>query len=69
MQAAYLMRAPQGAGLGLRVAEFAWRIKTWVRPLGWRQMGCGGSLLGSGMAFPWEVLAAMPLVNDTSQKT
>lgn len=63
MQAAYLMRAPQGAGLGLRVAEFAWRIKTWVRPLGWRQMGRGGSLLGSGMAFPWEVLAAMPLAS------
>lgn len=63
LQAAYLMRAPQGAGLGLRVAEFAWRIKTWVRPLGWRQMGQGGSLLGSGMAFPWAVLHALPLAS------
>jgi cellulose synthase/poly-beta-1,6-N-acetylglucosamine synthase-like glycosyltransferase len=63
LQAAYLMRAPRDAGLGLRVAEFAWRIKTWVRPLGWRQMGQGGSLLGSGMAFPWQVLQGLPLAS------
>ncbi len=63
LQAAYLMRAPKGAGLGLRVAEFAWRIKTWVRPLGWRQMEQGGSLLGSGMAFPWPALQALPLAS------
>ena len=60
LQSAYLMQAPASAGLGLRVAEFAWRIKTWVRPLGWRHLGQGGSLLGSGMAFPWPVMAQLP---------
>ena len=32
VQALYLMHAPYGAGLGVRVAEFAWRVKNQVRP-------------------------------------
>ena len=32
VQALYLMRAPSGASLKMRVAEFAWRGKNWVRP-------------------------------------
>lgn len=61
LQAAYLMQAPVGAGLGLRIAEFAWRVKTWARPLGWRMAGQGGSLLGSGMAFPAALMYSLPL--------
>ena len=38
-QALYLMCAPAGAGLGARLAEFAWRVRNWVRPAGWQRWG------------------------------
>ena len=51
-QACYLIRAPQGAGLNLRVADFAFYVKNRVRCLGLRLLGAPVPLLGSGMAFP-----------------
>lgn len=63
LQALDLMRAPAGAGLKMRVAEFAWRVKNWVRPLGWLRLGLPCQLMGTGMAFPWAVAARMELAN------
>ena len=40
-----------------RVREFAWRVKNWVRPLGLSSLGLPCQLMGTGMAFPWEVIA------------
>ena len=54
-QALYLMEAP-GLGLGMRMAEFAWRVRNHVRPLGWRRCGGPCQLMGSGMAFPWVMI-------------
>ncbi|MGJ7473059.1 glycosyltransferase family 2 protein [Pseudomonas fulva] len=63
VQALYLMKAPAGAGLKVQVAEFAWRVKNLVRPRGWARLGLPCQLMGSGMAFPWQDLAAVDLAN------
>lgn len=60
VQSLYLMEAP-GASLGLRMAEFAWRVRNQVRPLGWKRCGGPCQLMGSGMAFPWAVINDAPL--------
>lgn len=63
VQALYLMHNPSGAGLKMRVAEFAWLVKNWVRPLGFHRLGLPCQLMGTGMAFPWAMAASMPLAN------
>ncbi|HEV7576903.1 MAG TPA: glycosyltransferase family 2 protein [Caldimonas sp.] len=55
-QALYLMHAPPGAPLGLRIAAFAWIVKNQVRPLGADALGWPCQLMGTGMAFPWPLL-------------
>jgi cellulose synthase/poly-beta-1,6-N-acetylglucosamine synthase-like glycosyltransferase len=62
-QALDLMRAPAGAGLKVRIAEFAWVVKNQVRPLGCRRLGLPCQLMGTGMAFPWDVLREAPLAS------
>ena len=61
VQALYLMHAPEGAGPLTRVAEFAWLVKNYVRPLGYRRLGLPCQLMGTGMAFPWKLLQAASL--------
>ena len=34
VQALYLMKSPPDAGLKTKIAEFAWAVKDWARPLG-----------------------------------
>jgi len=63
VQGLYLMRSPHQASLKLRLAEFAWRVKNQVRPLGWHVLGLPCELMGTGMAFPWELTARMELAN------
>jgi cellulose synthase/poly-beta-1,6-N-acetylglucosamine synthase-like glycosyltransferase len=55
-QALYLMHSPDGAGLKTRIAEFAWHVKNWARPLGYQRMGLPCHLMGTGMAFPWSLI-------------
>jgi cellulose synthase/poly-beta-1,6-N-acetylglucosamine synthase-like glycosyltransferase len=55
-QALYLMRSIEGAGLKMRIAEFAWLVKNHVRALGFHRLGLPCQLTGSGMAFPWTVI-------------
>jgi cellulose synthase/poly-beta-1,6-N-acetylglucosamine synthase-like glycosyltransferase len=62
-QALDLMRAPAGAGLKVRIAEFAWVVKNHVRPLGCRRLGLPCQLMGTGMAFPWSVIREAPLAS------
>ena len=61
VQGLYLMHAPPGAGLGLRIAEFAWLVKNKLRPLGGTALGWPCQLMGTGMAFPWALLRDAPL--------
>ncbi len=60
-QALYLMTAASGSAINHQVAEFAWRLKNWVRPLGLRAMGLPCQLMGTGMAFPWPVIRSADL--------
>jgi cellulose synthase/poly-beta-1,6-N-acetylglucosamine synthase-like glycosyltransferase len=62
-QSLYLMLAPAGSPAVMRVAEFAWRIKNWARPLGLRALGLPCQLTGSGMAFPWAVIGSAELAS------
>jgi cellulose synthase/poly-beta-1,6-N-acetylglucosamine synthase-like glycosyltransferase len=60
VQALDLMQAPvQSPATYQRVAVFAWRVKNWVRPLGLAALGLPCQLMGTGMAFPWEIAAAV----------
>lgn len=63
VQALDLMKAPVGAALKIRFAEFAWRVKNWARPLGWHRLGWPCQLMGTGMAFPWAMAQRMDLAN------
>jgi cellulose synthase/poly-beta-1,6-N-acetylglucosamine synthase-like glycosyltransferase len=57
VQALYHMISGPNSTQNTRVREFAWRVKNWVRPLGLRNLGLPCQLMGTGMAFPWEVIA------------
>lgn len=63
VQALYLMHSPEGAGLKTQVAEFAWAVKNWARPLGYHHMGLPCQLMGTGMAFPWALIREAPLAS------
>lgn len=63
VQALYLMRAPAGAGLKTRIAEFAWTVKNHGRALGLAAIGLPCQLMGSGMAFPWHQIEAAALAS------
>ena len=62
-QALYLMRSPAGAALSTRISEFAWAVRNHVRPLGALRLGVPCQLMGTGMAFPWPVIARAPLAS------
>ena len=57
-QALYLMLAPAGSSLRLRMAAFAWAVRNQVRALGMHRLGLPCPLMGSGMAFPWACVAS-----------
>jgi cellulose synthase/poly-beta-1,6-N-acetylglucosamine synthase-like glycosyltransferase len=61
VQSLYLMIAPAGPKINHQVAEFAWRVKNWVRPLGLKALGLPCQLMGSGMAFPWKIIRSVEL--------
>ncbi|MGA2128935.1 MAG: glycosyltransferase family 2 protein [Xanthobacteraceae bacterium] len=62
-QALNLMTAPRDSQIEHQVAEFAWRVKNWLRPLGLDAMKLPCQLMGTGMAFPWAVINAVELGN------
>jgi glycosyltransferase involved in cell wall biosynthesis len=61
VQAANLMQAPASAPLTTRIAQFAFKVKNYVRPLGSKRLGCCCHLTGTGMAFPWPIVRSMDL--------
>jgi cellulose synthase/poly-beta-1,6-N-acetylglucosamine synthase-like glycosyltransferase len=61
IQALYLMTAPDDSAIDQRVAAFAFRVKNWARPLGLRALRLPCQLMGTGMAFPWEIICAANL--------
>jgi cellulose synthase/poly-beta-1,6-N-acetylglucosamine synthase-like glycosyltransferase len=63
VQALYLMTAPATSEINHQVAEFSWRVKNWLRPLGLLALKLPCQLMGTGMAFPWDVLRSANLAN------
>ncbi|MEZ5728151.1 MAG: glycosyltransferase family 2 protein [Burkholderiaceae bacterium] len=64
-QALNLCHVPQGiTRMGPRIAEFAFLVKNHVRPRGLARLGLPCALTGTGMAFPWSLIAAAPLASD-----
>jgi cellulose synthase/poly-beta-1,6-N-acetylglucosamine synthase-like glycosyltransferase len=62
VQARYDMHFPAGnASPQLTVAAFAWAVKNHVRPLGLKRLGLPCQLMGTGMAFPWQVISRADL--------
>ena len=61
VQALYLMTRADGSQINQQIAEFAWRVKNWVRPLGLRALNLPCQLMGTGMAFPWHVIRGADL--------
>lgn len=67
-QADYTLNCASASDLRARVSVFAFRVRNRVRPLGLARLGGGCHLAGTGMAFPWAVLAsAMPLGADLAE--
>jgi cellulose synthase/poly-beta-1,6-N-acetylglucosamine synthase-like glycosyltransferase len=56
VQALYLITSPAGTTIDYRVAEFALRVKNWIRPLGLNALNLPCQLMGTGMAFPFDVI-------------
>ncbi len=63
VQARTLMHAPANATPRLKLAEFAWKLKNEIRPVGMLQLGWPCQLTGTGMAFPWPIIANRPLAS------
>ncbi len=63
IQARYLMTAPVYSQINHQVAEFSWRVKNWLRPLGLHALKLPCQLMGTGMAFPWKVISSADLGN------
>jgi cellulose synthase/poly-beta-1,6-N-acetylglucosamine synthase-like glycosyltransferase len=65
VQAFFLMKSADNSPINHSVAEFAWLLKNWVRPLGLRYFGCPVQLMGTGMMFPWDLISAAPLASGS----
>ena len=63
VQSLYLMLSPNGASIKSKIAEFAWAVKNLVRARGYAKLGLPCPLMGSGMAFPWAIIAHGNLAN------
>jgi hypothetical protein len=61
VQAQYVMRSAASAGTLERIAQFAWRVKTLLRPLGFLRLGLPCQLMGTGMALPWSLIGLTDL--------
>lgn len=65
VQARYDLAPPPGKPNDyLSIASLAWSIKNYVRPLGLHNLGLPCQLMGTGMAFPWDVISRANLHTD-----
>ncbi|HXU72757.1 MAG TPA: glycosyltransferase family 2 protein [Polyangia bacterium] len=64
-QAAYVMRAPDGAPPSRRLAELMFLVRNVVRPLGLQRLGVPCLLTGAGMAFPWSLIRGAALASGS----
>ncbi len=62
-QALYLMKAPEGSGTRLQVAEFAWAFMNKVRMCGLQRLFGVTRFTGAGFAAPWAILEQAQLAS------
>jgi cellulose synthase/poly-beta-1,6-N-acetylglucosamine synthase-like glycosyltransferase len=65
IQALYLIQANPDGDIKSKIAEFAYVVKSWTRPLGFHRLGLPMQLMGSGMAFPWQHIEHADLVHGS----
>jgi hypothetical protein len=63
VQAISLLNPPAQARPTQLLSAFAFRVKNLVRPVGLARLQLPCGLTGSGMAFPWEMIHAVPLAS------
>jgi cellulose synthase/poly-beta-1,6-N-acetylglucosamine synthase-like glycosyltransferase len=63
IQACFLMKSPENSPIDHSLAEFAWIVRNWARPLGLRFLNCPVQLMGTGMIFPWNLIRSAPLAS------
>ncbi|MES2760180.1 MAG: glycosyltransferase family 2 protein [Pseudomonadota bacterium] len=63
VQAARLARPRDGATVTDRIAQWAGVLEHCLRPDGWRRLGMGCTLAGSGVALPWPLASSWPLAH------
>lgn len=63
VQACYLMNSPKEADVDHSLAEFFWTVRNKVRPIGLSNFGLPVQLMGTGMIFPWAIIADAPLAH------
>jgi cellulose synthase/poly-beta-1,6-N-acetylglucosamine synthase-like glycosyltransferase len=63
IQSFYSMERFIPASSSQQIAAFAWTVKNYVRPLGLRNLGLPCQLMGTGMAFPWELIVQSKLAS------
>jgi len=61
LQACFLMKQADNSPIDHSLAEFAWVLKNWVRPLGLRSLKLPVQLMGTGMIFSWRDIQNAPL--------
>jgi len=62
-QGLYLMHPPEGSGVGLHIAAFAWRVRNQVRAMGSAALGWPCQVMGAGFAMPWPLVARADLAS------
>jgi cellulose synthase/poly-beta-1,6-N-acetylglucosamine synthase-like glycosyltransferase len=65
IQALYLIQSNPNGDIKSKIAEFAYVVKSWTRPLGFHRLGLPMQLMGSGMAFPWHQIENADLVHGS----
>ena len=63
IQSLYLMNY-NNPSIKQRIAEFAWLVKNYVRPRGLYNIGMPCQLMGTGMAFPWNIIVNAKLATS-----
>lgn len=63
VQAAYLMQPAPGREAQQSLPVLAFAIKNLARPAGLQRLGLPCLLTGTGMAFPWDIIADAPLAS------
>jgi cellulose synthase/poly-beta-1,6-N-acetylglucosamine synthase-like glycosyltransferase len=57
------MRSNENSPINHSLAEFAFLLRNWVRPLGLKNLNLPVQLMGTGMVFPWDLIRSAPLAN------